>query len=625
MFRHARLIVFSFALIVISAFCVVSALRPVFSVTALLVVEPARGDLLGASVGLPSDQPPGNATVDGAVEILRSEPVLRRALALVEPFERGDFSVSGDLRPGFLAFFRMAAEPLDEGEAGRAQALKLLRSAITINRRGLTPVIAITARATSPEFAARLANAVAEAQIELQLAVKAEAIGQAQALVDVQLESALTELAWDEAADSEVLGEVADTLNDGGAQPEVARLRQALAEAEAALLAVGPTGVVAEGMTQALAAEKHRSADYLRDELRAILLASGLPADVEARLRGIQEGAALAHQRYELLLERSTTLRQQALLQLPDARLAAPASAPSEAVFPEMKTTLAIAALLGLAVSLALAFTLDGLASGVRSTNELAEAMGVSAAIAVPRLDVMRFDGTSHADQVVKAPLSAFSESMRTLQVGLHRSLDPAGGGQMVFVLSASEGEGKTTTALGLARAFAATGQRVLLLDADVRTAALHRHVDVPLSGGFEQVLAGEVEVARIASMLRRDPLSNLSVLLNSGRSDVPAERLFGGPVFASVLRGVRASFDMTIVDMPSLTWSAELAHILPHADAAVVVASWGRTERCKLHDLLRAIRQAHPAPMPIMPVLALQPVALRWPAPRYEVGYSAR
>lgn len=119
--------------------------------------------------------------------------------------------------------------------------------------------------------------------------------------------------------------------------------------------------------------------------------------------------------------------------------------------------------------------------------------------------------------------------------------------------------------------------------------------------------------------------MAKLSVLVNSEPSVVPAEVLFGGATFANVLRGVRASYDIAIVDMPSLHWSAEAAHILPHADAAVLVASWGKTEQAKLREAVVAIRQAHPLPIPIVPVLARQPNVIRWPAPRYEPGYSSR
>ncbi|MBO9589012.1 Wzz/FepE/Etk N-terminal domain-containing protein [Devosia sp.] len=561
--RHGRLIVFITLVAILGALFATSALRPIYTATALLVVEPAPNNLLASGSG-PLGETPNSGAVDGMVEIMRSDPVMLRAMELASPFELADFSSGFDLQPMFLGFFRIAAEPLAEGEAGRAQVLGLMRNSVSINRRGLTPIIAIRANATSPEFAARLANALGEAHIALEVAAKSENLRKARDLIEGQVETA---------------------------RGHVLALSAALGSLKGAS-ATAP---------------------------------SGISVDFQSQIVATAQSLELARNQYQRLLQRSGELEEQAELQLPDARLVAPASPPSDAGFPDMKTTLTVAALLGVVVALALAFTFDGLASGVRSTDELAEAIGVPAAVAMPRLSASRFDGTSHADNVITAPLSPFSEGMRTLQVNLQRSLVSEPGGQVVFVLSAGDGEGKTTTALGLARAFDAAGRSVLLLDADVRSAALHRHVDVPLAGGFEQVLAGDVDIRQLASMVRKDPLSNLSVLVNSDRSVVPAEVLFGGPTFANVLRGVRASYDITIVDMPSLHWSAEAAYILPHADAVVLVASWGKTERAKLREALVAIRQAHPLPVPLVPVLALQPNVLRWPAPRYEPGYSSR
>src|SRR5690606_12632515 len=140
-----------------------------------------------------------------------------------------------------------------------------------------------------------------------------------------------------------------------------------------------------------------------------------------------------------------------------------------------MKTVLGVAGLLGLGLALATVLTIDGFAHGLRSTTELAQVAGVASAIGVPRVAVRRLDGMSHADAVVREPISQFSESMRTLRVSVQRALPGVAQGRVVVVTSANEGEGKTTVALGLARAFEAAGQTVLLIDADVRSAALHR------------------------------------------------------------------------------------------------------------------------------------------------------
>lgn len=548
--RHGWLIISVFVIVLLSAYAVTSVLRPVYTATALLIVEPALDHMLDA--GKQAADPPSNAMIDGVVEIMRSDPVLIRALDIAGPIAPAGLPSGLDLQPGFLGFFRIVPEAMKTDEAARSHALTQMRDAVAINRRGLTPVIAISARATEPKLAARVANAIGEAQIALSVAAKTESIHRARTLVEGQ-----------------VLG----------ADVRVKRLTEVLA-----------------------ALEQVEGADAL----------------------AAQQNLDIARYQHTRLVQRAQELDELAGLQMADARLVAPATIPVEASFPDVRTTMAIAGLFGFVTALAVAFTLDGFASGVRSTTELAEAVGVPAAVGMPWVSMLRFDGTSHADQVITAPLSPFSEGMRTLQVNLQRHLT-SGAGQVIFVLSPGDGEGKTTTALGLARAFDAAGRGVLLLDADVRAAALRRHVDVPLSGGFEQVLAGQLDIGRLAGLVRRDPLSRLSVLVNSDRSEVPAEALFGGPTFAGVLRSLRASYDVTIVDMPSLHWSAEAAYLLPHADAVVMVASWGKTERAHLREALATIRQAHPLPLPLVPVLSLQPEAIRWRSPRYEPGYSSR
>lgn len=515
------------------------SLRPNFTATALVVIEPAPADLLEPG-GLGPSTAPNTALVDGAVELMRSEPVLTRALALAAPVDLAKFASSLDFRTKVLAFFGSDRGEVISADTPDTQLLKLARNSININRRGLTPVIAISARSASPSFAARLANAVAQAHIELQWEAKAETLARAKTPVDAQL-----------------------------------------SEAEARL-------TLAE-------------------------------ADENSSQRGDLQGQRDALQR------RALELTMQAALQLPDARLAAPASVPVDANFPDLRNTALIAALFAGVIAIGVAFTADGWASGVRSTTELAALAGAPLAIAMPRLRNRRSDGTSHADQVVIAPLSPFSEAMRSLQLSLSRTLDGQTG-CVIAVMSAGEGEGKTTTALGLARAFTASGQNVLLVDADVRSAALRQHLDVPSSRGFEAVLSGALALADIPTLVQRDPLSSLNVLINSGASTLPAEALFGAPTFGTLLHGARASFDVTVLDMPSFRWPADSAHILGHADAVVLVAGWGRAERRALQDMLAAIKASQQdRSLPVQPVLSMEPQALKWSLSLTQLSYAAR
>jgi len=243
----------------------------------------------------------------------------------------------------------------------------------------------------------------------------------------------------------------------------------------------------------------------------------------------------------------------------------------------------------------------------------------------MPRLNARPSDGASHADQVIKAPLAPFSEAMRSLQLNLSRSF-AGNSSPVIAVLSAAEGEGKTTTSLGIARAFASSGRRVFLLDADMRRAALRRHLDVPSSQGVEAVLTGAAALSDLPRLVRRDPLSSLDVLINAGPNALPAGLLFGGPVFPALLPGARASFDLTVLDMPAFRWRADIDHILAYVDGVVLVAGWGRAERPVLEEMLSAIRLAQAGrSLPIHPVLSMHPQVTSWSMPFRQLGYAAR
>lgn len=393
MHRQRWFFVLCFAVLFAVPVIITAALRPAFTATALVVISPAPADLLGSAV-FGSTEAPQSTLVDGAVELMRSEPVLQRALALAAPVNPIDFPASIDLRQKVLAFFGSRPAPIMTD----AQILKAARPNVTINRRGLTPVIAISVRSASPAFAARFANAIALAHIDEEGLAKAEAVAEAGRLVEAQ----------------------------------VSAIEVAIADIE-------------------------------RDH--QLVLSSGSEIGIASSLEALQR------QRHILQL-RADNLALQASLQLPDSRLAAPASVPVDASFPDLRTTSLIAALFAATIAMGATIAVDGWADGMRSTTELAALVGGPIAIAMPKLKARRLDGTSHADQVVKAPLSPLSQAMRSLQVSLSQSFAESAS-PVIAVMSAAEGEGKTTTALGMARAFAMTGQRVLLIDADMRSPAL--------------------------------------------------------------------------------------------------------------------------------------------------------
>ncbi len=145
-------------------------------------------------------------------------------------------------------------------------------------------------------------------------------------------------------------------------------------------------------------------------------------------------------------------------------------------------------------------------------------------------------------------------------------------------------------------------------------------------SHGLDAVLSGGASLADLPLLMRRDPMSSLNVLVNSGPNTLPAGMLFGGPAFSGLLQGARASFDVTVLDMPAFRWRADIDHVLAHVDNVVLVAGWGRAERSVLEEMLAAIRAAKAERvLPIQPVLSMQPQVANWSAPFRQLSYMAR
>jgi Mrp family chromosome partitioning ATPase len=176
---------------------------------------------------------------------------------------------------------------------------------------------------------------------------------------------------------------------------------------------------------------------------------------------------------------------------------------------------------------------------------------------------------------------SSAYEAIRALKEGL--GIVPAGnrGGRILLITSTARGEGRTTTAIALARFLSEDGLRVLMIDADFQHPNLAAALGLRLALGFSDLLTGR---AAYKNAIVRDPASRAHVL-GTGRSDPMAA--LASPRLHTILSELNQAYDVIILDAAPI-WSAEVRLLSPLAEQCVYAVRWGTTEKNRATEGVR-------------------------------------
>jgi capsular exopolysaccharide synthesis family protein len=240
---------------------------------------------------------------------------------------------------------------------------------------------------------------------------------------------------------------------------------------------------------------------------------------------------------------------------------------------------LAMGALFGLGFGVAGAVLRDALERRVRSQADVRVTVG---APVLARISEHPDPATSPV--MLGDPLSDGAEDYRRLQANL-RALTAEHHLRSLVVSSAVAGEGKTHVVANLGVALAESGQRVVLVEANLRSPRLGDLLGVRSSIGLTDLLAARppIELA-----LRRHPTAPLEVLTGGSPPPNPSE-LLDSDVLDWVLRVLTDRFDFVLVDTPALLAVGDAAVVARHASAVLLVARAASTTG----EELRAVRQA--------------------------------
>jgi capsular exopolysaccharide synthesis family protein len=250
--------------------------------------------------------------------------------------------------------------------------------------------------------------------------------------------------------------------------------------------------------------------------------------------------------------------------------LVEPALAPTEPIRPRTRLNVALGLVLGLIFAVGLAFLREFLDRSVKTPEELEAAASVPVVGTIPP-----FKAGKQPIPVAEQPRTAAAEAFRKLRtnfafLGVDRK------SLCCVITSPSAADGKSTVAVNLAIALAQAGQRVVLVDADLRKPTLHKLFRVPQRVGTTTVLLDQAGVHDALQHLG----PNLPAVLASGQLPPNPSELLGSHRMEELLGELRASYETVIVDCAPLLPVADPMVVARLVDGILLIARAGTTTR---------------------------------------------
>jgi len=264
------------------------------------------------------------------------------------------------------------------------------------------------------------------------------------------------------------------------------------------------------------------------------------------------------------------------------------ADAPESPVSPKTTRNTLVGAAAGFLLGLVIALAREGLDRRVRSARELAGVLGVPLLGRIPHSPALALDET------LRRLPAADAESFQMARVAM-RYLDLDGEITSVLLTSAEAGDGKTTVTFGLAAAAATSGDRVLVIEADMRQPSL-ANVAEPVPSGLSGVLAGKAALGEALTSVEveagAEGVSGSVDVLLAGPAPANPTQLIESQKMAQLLYDAERDYDLVVIDTPPATILPDAIPLMSHVDAVVVVVGLGHDKREDLEDLRARLAQ---------------------------------
>ncbi|MEC5180199.1 succinoglycan biosynthesis transport protein ExoP [Arthrobacter sp. CG_A4] len=232
-------------------------------------------------------------------------------------------------------------------------------------------------------------------------------------------------------------------------------------------------------------------------------------------------------------------------------------------VSPHVGLNLALGTLLGFGAGVVIAVSRRLMDKTLGTAEQVEEASGRPLLARIP----LSADARKASRILEQRQVSLLDEAGRRLRTNIDHLPGMSASG-VVAITSARVGDGKSSVALLLAQAWAEAGERVLLVEGDLRTPRLAAELALANGLGLADLLAGRTS---LADVIQPTVMESLQVVAAGAVPANPTE-LLRGPAAGSVLAEMRTKYSRVIVDAPAMQPYSDAALLAAKADCTVVV-----------------------------------------------------
>jgi tyrosine-protein kinase Etk/Wzc len=482
-----------------------------------------------------------------------------------------------DARPGTQFVLRRLA---------RVAGIARLQDKLTISERGKdSGVLGVSLEGASPEMTAAVLNEIGNAYVDQNIRRKAAEAEKSLAFLEQQLPVLRQQVDTAETRYNAMrnqrgtidLGEESKLILSQSVQiqTKLQELQQKRQELAARFTPSHPAIGLVDGQIASLTAQLNGISGRIQK----------LP-DVEQNVVRLMRDVKVSTELLQSLLNDVQQLKLIKASKVGTARIVDPADVPLRPVRPDRVLIVGLSLALGVVAGLLVIFVRYTLEGGVADPDEIERQTGMTVYSTIPFSKQQSQLSPGAGLLALQQPDDPAVESLRSFRTALRFAM-AGNNNRTVVITGPAPGVGKSFVCTNFA-AIAATGSRVVLVDADLRRGSLQSSFDVRRGPGLTELLMG----APLEQVLQRQVAPGLD-FIPTGSQPPHATDLLLSPAMDSLLEQLRARYDVVLIDTPPVLVAADAGILAGKAGAVFLVARAEKTTTGELLAAQRAILQA--------------------------------